>query len=242
MPLTRRQICRYLATGAFSLGTARAASPLAGVIAAGHKTAAASGPAFLSATSKGGRDSFTTTPIDTTGAGLIVLALAWFGGATEPSISDSQSNTWTNLTLGNANYPYVRLKYCLAPSTSGSHTISSSHSNAYLGLAVAAFSGITSYDAQQNGGTQNNGTTLSSGSVTPTGNAALIVSSLGLAGAGQTTSIDSGFSVATHLAGSSSNWYGSDLAYLIQTTAAAINPQWSWGSSTAALSRIAVFR
>lgn len=207
-----------------------------------RRSSGGGGPSYITSTNKGGRDTFTTTAIDTSGATLIVLGLAWFGGATEPTISDSQSNTWSNLTLGNANYPYVRLKYCLAPSTSASHTITSTHTNAYLGLTVAAFSGVTTYDSVENGGYQISGTTLSTGSVTPSQNNSLIVTNLGMAGGAQTPSIDTGFTIATHLGGSSGNWYGCDLAYLILATAAAKNPQWSWASSTTCLTRIAVFR
>lgn len=242
MPLTRRQLCRYLAAGAFSLHGARASSPLAQVIASARRVSA-SGPLLLAATSKGAVSTFTTSAINSTGATLIVVGFGWYGPSGEPTLSDSQGNTWSNLTSSNFNSAQTsRLKYCINPSTSASHTFTSTGTNTYNGMTVAAFSGITAYDSRENGLGKDSSTSNATGSVTPTADNALLVTHLSLAGNAQTPTIDNSFSIATHLGGVSGTNYGADLAYLVLATAAAKNPTWGWGTSAVSVSRIAVFR
>jgi hypothetical protein len=74
-------------------------------------------------------DPATATPgINTTGANLLLLTFTWYGGASEPSFTDSKGNTWTALgsQQGDGNFAaYTRVYYVNSqtPSVGTNHTI-----------------------------------------------------------------------------------------------------------------------
>ena len=96
-------------------------------------------------------------------------------------------------------------------------------------IFVQAWGGadLTAPFDQQNGNTAASGTTYQPGSVTPGSANELIVSLLFGAGSG-TTTIDSSFTISDQLA-STANAMAGGMAYLIQTSAAAVNPTWTRG-------------
>ncbi len=205
--------------------------------------------ALVSNTGKGaaaGGDSITTDAIDTTGATLLVIVLGFFNST--PTISDSKSNTWTALTNSHeAAGSNCQIFYVANPTVGSGHTFTNGTSDSYSSVLVSAWSGAattTPFD-QQN---QNNAgpvTSASTGSITPGENNELVIAGVSLrdnGSTGDTVSINGGFTISdqvpsvgfAHLQGAS--------AYLIQTTAAAANPTWSWTNSDYVATTIASFK
>ena len=171
------------------------------------------------ATSSGA--SVTTSAIDTTGADLIVVAVARYIGAT---VSDNKGNTYTAAT-GYGSDPVLTFYYCQAPTVGTGHTFSvGSVASGYAALAVAAFSGSGASPLDQ----QNGASGETAGSITPSASGELIISAYG----GHNTAGPSAVSGMTLLDAAQFNnstqvAYGIALGYAIQTTATAINPSWS---------------
>lgn len=178
----------------------------------------------------------TTTGVTTTGATLIVLWQAYDSGAT---VSDSKSNTWTALTNYSGVATFGRMYYCLNPTVGTAHTFSTSIS--YGAIFMQAWRGnkVTLPFDQENGST-GTGTTRQPGSVTPSEANELVVSGIALGSPAVTPTINSGFSATNVL--DSGAAYGGGLAYLIQTTATATNPTWSWSGSANTTGANATFK
>lgn len=194
--------------------------------------------------------SVTTASVDTTGANLIVLGLSAYANA-DMTISDSKGNTWTALTRYEGSYLgsfFSRLYYCLSPTVGSGHTFSAANNGTlqYAVLSVQAFSGVDVYDSAENGATDSAGsaTALSTGSVTPSANGALVFANVCLRGVttGQTFSVTASLTIAHQTSASSGNCVSGAIAYLIQGSAAAINPQWSWTNGDGAAVSVAVFK
>lgn len=192
----------------------------------------------------------TTGTCDTTGADLIVLVGVYDSGGTG-TFSDSKGNSWTlctrpATTIENlASGSYVRIAYCYAPSSVGaSHTFSISPS--YGSIHAIAFSGAAAapLDVQAAGYGSNaaNATTNQPGTATPSVDNCLLVAGLGVGDSGNPSSIDSSFTLSTGISASTGVRWGGALAYLIQTTAGAVNPTWTWTNSSANGAVMAAFQ
>lgn len=187
----------------------------------------------------------TTSSVDSTGASLLVVVVSSYDLSSEPTLTDSKGNTWTGLTAqgpGGSNQR-VRIFYAANPTVGSSHTFTLSGSTTYSSVSALAFSGAKTASPfdQQNGATGGS-TSLATGSVTPSEDGELVVAGIALDSAPSSLTIDSGFStpaVVYFLGGSS---YGVGSAYKIQTTAAAVNPTWSWTGSSGQAAAIATFK
>jgi hypothetical protein len=177
----------------------------------------------------------TTTGINTTGASLIVLAIAYYPTVGVATPTDSVGgNTWNALpAYGNQN-PYIKMYYAINPKTGTSQTFTESDGQNYPAICVLAFNGTVTTNGfdTQNGTTTSASTPISTGSITPTYNNEVLVSSLG-AGGGSSYTIDSSFTIPAGgtLDFSGGNYWGIGIAYLIQTTATAENPTWNGDGS-----------
>lgn len=183
--------------------------------------------------------SVTTAGIDTSGADLLVLMLSTSIATTETAtISDSKGNTWTALTKyheGTWNTE-GRLYYAKNAIVGASHTFTatSDAGATYPAIAVAAFSGthLTSPFDQQNGATASFSPPHEPGSVTPTEDNELIIAGVAHDRTDAPNAIDEGFTLAEASAVVAANAQGVGIGYLVQTTAAAVNPTWSgWGGN-----------
>lgn len=185
----------------------------------------------------------TTGSVNTTGANLVVVAVVEQQGVTG-ALSDNKSNTWTPLTASEiAGGVGGKLYYSSSPTVGSGHTFTIGTSSAPT-IYAQAFSGVstsTPFD-QQNGGTATGGTTVQPGSVTPSQNNELIVTMLGFNGAATPTSINSSFVKTDEQNFGAGNNYGGAMAYLIQTSLAAVNPTWTDSGSFSRVSRIATFK
>lgn len=184
----------------------------------------------------------TTGAVDTTGASLLIIHVASF--AAVDSVSDSKGNTWTPLTShGGANSRHTRFWYAANPTVGSGHTFTVSGTLIFPHIAVAAFSGAatTSPFDQENGATSADATTLATGSVTPGEDNELLVS--GCCGAMTSSpTINSGFTVTDDAPFGSGNNMQGGLAYLVQTSAAAVNPTWNFNNTGGVGASIATFK
>lgn len=196
--------------------------------------------------SAGGTTGGTTGAIDTTGADLIVLTVSWYTAGSAITVSDSKSNTWTPRTTRTSDFINTAIMYFRGGSVGSGHTFTvSSVGTSFSAIVVAAFSGSASvpYDVENgagNGGSP--GTSLQTGNVTPSEDNELVITGMGLNASMASTAINGAFVIPEAMAYNSGVNFGAALAYLIQTTATAANPTWSWGSVDDCSTAIATFK
>jgi hypothetical protein len=187
----------------------------------------------------------TTGAFNTTGASLIVVSVPTYLPFLQPTVSDNKGNTYVQLSSLTQS-PSLRhtLYYTVGSLTVGTgHTITVTPlggTSIYNSVVAHAFSGVASYHSENN--TIGTTSPLSTGSVTPSVNGSLVFTALGNETAGPVHTIPSGFTAGIDVPYGSGVNFGTATAYLVQTTAAAINPQWSWtGTHAAAIAAVAVF-
>jgi hypothetical protein len=202
--------------------------------------------AFTFLTAVGAQSANTTTAttagIDTSGAGLLVVYTAADNGM-DAVVTDSYGNTWSSAIDGSMA-PDSRFFYCISPSVGTGHTftVSDNLGNARLpSIAVLAFSvsGVAVFDQESR--VQTNGTTAQPGSITPSEDNALVVQGITFVLGGGVPTIDGAYAIEYSAAYSASVANGIAAAYDIQTTAAATNPTWTFGSFAFSSCRSASF-
>jgi hypothetical protein len=180
----------------------------------------------------------TTSAIDTTGADLLVAVVS--DGAS-PSISDSKGNTWIGLTEQNQfTINYGRLFYCQGGTVGSGHTFTGSGS-----ISVLAFSGSASSPFDVENGTAASGQFINPGSITPSQANDILIAAVTTHTQATLISlaIDQGYTLGSIIQGAGGGPRGAALAYFIQTTAAAKNPQFNWtGSPTFITGEAAAFK
>ena len=199
----------------------------------------------------------TTPSVDTTGGNFCVASASVGPFSANPgatSITDSKSNTYVPLTLvqstastsccGNS-----QLWYAENATTGSGHTFTLTAGTSRSSMSVACFGGVaisSSFDVE-NGATCASGChTLQTGSVTPGVDNELIIAGYTDNGnAPRTVGIDSGLTVEAPTDPITLNNLGSAIAYSIQTTATASNPEWNSSvtdDSTVLTGTIATFK
>jgi hypothetical protein len=177
----------------------------------------------------------TTGAIDTTGADTIFVAVSWYIGAGGGAVlTDSKSNTWHGLTTYNdGTNQNSRIYYAYNATVGSGHTFTVTGIASYPALAVSAHSGglLTDPFDQENGANPASGTSGQPGSVTPSENDEILVTMLGNQNTNSNSvSINSSYTLIDTI-DRGANGIGVSLAYLIQTSASASNPTWSWGGA-----------
>jgi hypothetical protein len=166
----------------------------------------------------------TTSAINTSGSGckLIVVTLSTEIGGT-PTLSDSVGNTYTALTARTGTNYRARIYYCINPTLSATHTWTCGGGSTFPVLVAMGFDDTVTYEAESGAG--NIVGNPQPGSITPSVNGAVIVACYsGSNGAAPT--INSSFTVVGGV-GTTGQQVGGGGAWLIQATAAAINPSWT---------------
>lgn len=180
--------------------------------------------------------------LNTTGANLIVLVWSYYSGASGLSTPDSLGNTWTALTPhGTVGNVTVNIYYVTNPSVGVGHTFTTNGTNTYSSFYVAAFSGALTTGTLdgQNGSASASASSIASGSITPGQPNELIIAGLST-GTGIPSSIAPTMTINDSIpVGGGFN--GGALAYVIQTTATAINPTWTLPSANYCASIVASF-
>jgi len=184
----------------------------------------------------------TSGAIDTTGADLLVAAVGW-GNSNAVAFSDSKSNIWIPIGALPISAPasgLVQLMIAINPTVGSGHTFTVTGASS---ACVAAFSGshLTFPLGQVRNAATAGAASLAPGSLTPPIDACLVIAALGDRTA-NTISVDGGFTITDQVAFSSPTVVGSCLAYLIQTSAAAANPTFSWTGSVIASAIIGYFQ
>jgi hypothetical protein len=205
----------------------------------------AGGPPFtfiISSEYAGSASGGTTPGVDTTGANIIVIGVHSYAAG---NISDSNGNTWTALTdrISTSDVRY-RLYYCINPTVGAGHTFSTTAT--FGGIVMQAFSssaGTPVYD-QESGNVANSVTSIQPGSITPSVDDCLIITGGNFwECSSNPASCNSGVTVTEGAPFSGGVNFGYAGGYLIQGTAAAINPTWSWSTTaTSGHVSMAVFK
>ena len=157
------------------------------------------------------------------GSSLLVVLTAAYSFVTGGATTDSQSNAWTFGSIY-GTLPGIQMSWCTNPTTSSSHTFTVGGSgNGYFTIAIAGFAGTLSGSTVD----VNTGAAASQpGSATPAHNGELIVTAVASNTPG-TYAVDSGFTITDQISYVNSHYESAGLAYLIQPTAASVNPTWS---------------
>lgn len=189
----------------------------------------------------------TTSGIDTSGATGLVVGIVYQQGST-PTLSDSKGNTWTGLTAQTAGGDcFTQLYYATNPTVGTGHTFTVAGTNVASSIGILALSGAntsTFYDGTENGAGSINAIAIQPGSITPSQNdcVAVTVMSNYIDTGAASRSIDSGYTLHGQVGFSAGNYFPLACASLIQTTASATNPTWSWAGSQRVNTSIAAFR
>lgn len=175
-----------------------------------------------------------TAAVDTTGADFLWLGYHTAGEA--PTFADSKSNSWTSLTypVDNSVPANLRTAYSLPTSVGSGHTCGPAPVF-WQDVMMAAFSGVeqtSPLDTEAEAASGSAVTSHAAGSVTPSVDGCLIICELQLTVDSVGFTAPSGFTLES----------GTRIAWLVQTTAATVNPSWSWTNSQRALAKIAVFK
>lgn len=183
-----------------------------------------------------------TTGINSSSADLLLALVSSYYGAPAPGLTDSKANSWSiaeDFIGSGAASCRLRLYYCFGGTVGTGHTVTCTASGAYGSVIFASYSGAVATPLDQH---TSNGvagvTSVQAGSRTPTEGNELVIACLGYQTAAAVASIDGGFTKRANENPQSGVSYGCALADLIQTSAAAANPSWSWtgaGDATALL-------
>ena len=179
--------------------------------------------------------------INTTGADLLVLTVSHYSGGTLTAVGDG-THTWNFLSAYTVGNVRTFICYAKAPlTTSPSHGFFANGSGTYPACAIYAFSGahLTAPFDTQTGASSASGTSLATGSITPAANGALVITALSVDAGSPPTVAPTMAQINKPYVGGTN--MGGHFGYLVQGTAAAINPTWSWASSQGAAAAVASF-
>lgn len=178
----------------------------------------------------------TSSGINTTGANFGVIAASFFSGTT--TVSDSLGNSWNALSVYAEGNCKIQLWWSILTSVGAGHTFSITGSAGSVG--VVTFSGVNAVPFDSENGNNSSGSgSIQPGSVTPSLDGSVLVTGLDNFTA-TTPSINGGFT--SFGAGYAGGTLGGGIAYLIQTSAAAANPTWTYSSANIEAASIAVFK
>jgi hypothetical protein len=173
-------------------------------------------------------DNPTTVAIDTTAAKVIVaLVVHELGSGT---FGDSAGNTWTEVTVTDADTRTVRGFYCISPNTSATHTFTFTGSQVFGSVGAIAFlaDGTPVLDQQATNGSASS-TTLripNAGSISAAAGVAVALAECG----DNIASIDDTFTLHDD-EGSSGGGDGNAVAYRILASPASLNPTFTQGNA-----------
>lgn len=172
----------------------------------------------------------TTAQRDTSGANLIVVNIGGSGNVTAPT--DNKGNTYLPIRDEDGEFGGEdTVFYCESPTVGSGHEWSTT--SALASIEVQAWSGAAASSAldQQNGRTDISGP-YTSGGITPTEPDELIIAAMG-GGVGTNHSIDDGFTITDKFNVTGGVAFDSALAYLVQTSAVLVDPEFTTDTPSA---------
>ena len=188
------------------------------------------------ATSALGGSGGTTSPLDTTGADLIIFAVAQ-RGTNVPT--DSEGNTWIELHVETITESLLWY-YAINPTTSATHTFTASGASSFPSIHVIAYdtgAGTALFDQKIVNNPGGSSTTIQPGPLTPNSVDALVVSTQ-IHQKLDAQAVTEGMVIRED--NNSSFQKGIATADSIQDDTE-INPSWSGGGSTERIAAMAVF-
>jgi hypothetical protein len=204
-----------------------------------------------SAIANGTTSGATTSAVDTTGANLLVLTVA-YSSTSGPTPLDSKNNIWTPLTAQatvSGSGQKIQIYYVTpSPVVGSGHTFSIGGTSSLGTIAIQAFSGVRSSSAydQQNGTATTTGSfvvsSLQPGSITPSEGGQLFVAAICTGSTSSLPTLDSGYTDTGKLMQVNGQSYGLATAYLVYPSNDPHNPTWTWVSNNNAATVIATFR
>jgi hypothetical protein len=163
---------------------------------------AATGFTLIAHASAAGQDSPATGAIDTTGANLLVVAISQYAGVETGIVSDNKGNTWAALTTQAMGSVLSRLYYTASPTVGSGHTFTLG-GTVYGTIAVQAWSGANTvpFNVENGAATAGGvgGVSLQPGSVTPSQNNSLVVTtgSFDIGAGAVSFTINLGYAIST---------------------------------------------
>lgn len=171
----------------------------------------------------------TSSAIDTTGAGLIVVGVTVGGAPATNSITDNKANQWTALTAASGTGRNgLRMFYAKRPLVGAGHTFTDS-AGSNGSMIVSAFSGILvdPFDGQGTGSSGAGSTSLDAGLVSPIHDYELIVTCFTIDDPAGNTIACAGFTVIDTFDVVVGSTYGLSMAYQVQGVKTPVNPHWT---------------
>lgn len=181
--------------------------------------------ALISNTVGAGLNGATSDAVDTTGANLLVIAVASSSGTI--TVSDNKSNTYTPLTSYVSSSQAARLYYCASPTVGVGHTFTVSGTTQVINFRALAYSGASGTPLDLDSGftyTAVEGTAIDDATFLPSENNCLVISAHCLGGLVSGYTAHAGMTSLGHNAFSPDNYYGLGVVHAIQTTATAYDP------------------
>lgn len=171
----------------------------------------------------------TTTSIDTSGSDLLTVEKVGLIGATDCTLTDSKSNSWTMLTAYSVDSEQrIQMFYSVNPTVGSGHTFTCNGTALAPSIAVQSWSGMAPVPFNvQNGSGNSDVTGIRPGNVTTSTDNELIVTAVSAAPLAIALSIDSGFTKTDETNYSAGLHYGIAAAYKIKSIAGMENPTWT---------------
>ncbi len=218
---------------------------IAGIVASGNT---GNNPVLIAhAGASGGGSEATTGGVTTSGATLIVISASWLNNTSASvTISDSRGNTWTPLTARVSANVTTQLYYCYAPSVGINHNFTVAGSLTFPSIQIQAWGRMTissPFDVE-NGGGSTSSATVSTNSITPSQNSALIIAGLSdnANSVPSTVSINNNFNISDTTPASASV-IGGSMAYKIIRSGLPTSATWTTSQTNAeAAASIAAFK
>ena len=194
----------------------------------------------------GAATSVTTGNLTTTGGDLIIVAVTDYSVSSLGSVSDNKSNTWTQLTAQTGSVARTTFWYAKNPTVGSNHTFTYSgcSGTCYPTIYVQVWSGsdLTAPFDVENGAKDSGLTTIQTGSITPNNANSLVVSAVNFWTNTNNPTVDSSMTLDDSRVYNPGFEFGGGIAYIVQGSAAAINPTWSANVSGGNAAVIAAFK
>jgi hypothetical protein len=188
----------------------------------------------------------TVAGLNMTGVNLIVVVRVYYTGASGITFGDTESNSYSTLTPAEVGANgRVEIAYKYAPVVSSSMDFTFAGTSLFPALAVYGFSGAAAspFD-QENGNAASGLSSIQPGLVTPSEDNELIFAGVNMQNSFSGPTVNSSFvsPPPSEIAYNGATNYGLLASYLIQTSAGAVNPTFSWTGSIPAAAAIATFK
>lgn len=191
-----------------------------------------------------GANGGTTDDFDSTNGDLVVVVVHSYGAGTSPATvpSDSKGNSYTARTAYDEGTSRIRIFDAQNATVGSGHNVTFSDPSSYPTIHVLVFSGAalsSAYDTG-NGATDSNTSMISTGSITPAEDGEILVSGV-TSNQANTWTVDSGLTLELSSTYSAGVGMGGFTGYLIQGSAAAINPTWQAMAGSRVAATIAAY-